>query len=237
LFLKPSFGSSNFWVICCVTRPCVVPSGRFIVFVTGYVGANFCLLKLGWRVSRLLCRRNEQNLCQVLQDCLPAGGAEMPRQGMSFLHSRKVMSDEWERNRNVDYRCEEGRFTMSASTRDHLKPRYALQENGGQFGDGYKKLRRTLFFWMSSISESHWWNLLHKEVKSWDFSTWFWWFWLEYFFERGSRCLINDINVASWLTKHFSVFPHEVYDSRTVPLSLFRPGTRAVSSAPSAEWR
>ncbi len=91
---------------------------------------------------------------------------------------------------------------------------------------------------MSSMSESHWWYLFHKEVKSLDSTTWFriWQFqtlaskavssnaspgWTVRFLggndrgflkEGGKQDLPKNTNVASWLAKFFSVFTSIVYD-------------------------
>ncbi len=75
------------------------------------------------------------------------------------------------------------------------------------------------------MSESHWWYLFHKEVKSWDSTTWFrilqfqtpawkrylqmhlpterfiFWGWSSRVSERGNQRLSNSTNVASWIVK------------------------------------
>ncbi len=88
---------------------------------------------------------------------------------------------------------------------------------------------------MSSMSESHWWYLFHKEVKSWVSTTWFriwqfqttakssifkcifwlngsfFWGWWSGFSERGSQDLSNGTNVVSWFASFISVFTSIVY--------------------------
>jgi hypothetical protein len=53
----------------------------------------------------------------------------------------------------------------------NFKPWLALQQwnKGWSWNKNLKNAR----IWMSSISESHWWHLFHKEVKSLDSTTWF----------------------------------------------------------------
>ncbi len=62
-------------------------------------------------------------------------------------------------------------FTGVRKLRVNSKPRFAFQQwNRGWYCD--KKLKKAPIG-MSSMSENHWWYLFHKEVKSWDFTTWF----------------------------------------------------------------
>ncbi len=101
---------------------------------------------------------------------------------------------------------------------------------------------------MSSTSGSHWCYLFHKEVKSWDSTTWFriWQFqtpawkrylqkhplaerfvfagWWSGFSERGSQDLSNGTNVASQLANFSSVCTSVVYGYRTaICILLYLP--------------
>ncbi len=40
-------------------------------------------------------------------------------------------------------------------------------------GSSWNKKLTSAFIWTRSMSESHWWYLFHKAVKSWDSTTWF----------------------------------------------------------------
>ncbi len=70
----------------------------------------------------------------------------------------------------IDYRCEDGRFSVSASCVTIWNPHLLSSSK-----TGVKPVIRRwkTLIWLSSMSESHWWYLFHKEVKSWASTTWF----------------------------------------------------------------
>ncbi len=99
--------------------------------------------------------------------------------------------------------------------RENLKSRFAFQ----QWNKGWswnKKLKKALI-WISLMPETHWRYVFHKQVKSWDFKTWFrfWQFrtpaWKRYL----QMHLLAERFVFSWwwsyLSNFISVFTSIVY--------------------------
>ncbi len=71
-------------------------------------------------------------------------------------------------NKDIDYRCETSSFFIVQELRDKLKPWFAFQGRETGVNRGIKTWKeKKKKNWMSSMSESHWWYLLYKEVKSW----------------------------------------------------------------------
>ncbi len=56
--------------------------------------------------------------------------------------------------------------------RNNFKPRFAFERWNRDYSWN-KKLKKKTPIWISLMSENHWWYLFHKEVKSWDSTTWF----------------------------------------------------------------
>ncbi len=71
---------------------------------------------------------------------------------------------------SIDYRCEHGRFwCLRVAWQFKARTRFSAVKQGLILEkEAVKEL-----IWMSLRSESHWWYLFHKEVKSWDSTTWF----------------------------------------------------------------
>jgi hypothetical protein len=70
-----------------------------------------------------------------------------------------------------DYRCEDGRVPVTANCLHFQTPiRFPAMKHG--LGLEYKAKKKSLL-WMKLMSESHWWNLFNKDVKSWDSTTCF----------------------------------------------------------------
>ncbi len=94
------------------------------------------------------------------------------------------------------------------------------------------------------MSENHWTYLFHKEVKSWDSTTWFriwhlqtpaykrylqmhllaqqfrfWRCWSGFSERRSQELSTNGTNVASWFAKFSSVFTSIVYNTMRVSVS------------------
>jgi hypothetical protein len=73
----------------------------------------------------------------------------------------------------IDYRCEDGRFPVSAScvTISNLD---SLSSSKTVVTPGIRSWKKKTLISLSLLmSESHWWHLLHREVKSGDWTTWF----------------------------------------------------------------
>ncbi len=70
----------------------------------------------------------------------------------------------------IDYTREDGRFPVPASYGTTSNPNLLPSSEAGVIPAirSWKTL-----IWKSLASESHWWYLLHKEVKSWDSTIWF----------------------------------------------------------------
>ncbi len=70
---------------------------------------------------------------------------------------------------NTNYRCEDGRFLVSAScvTIQNLQ-----QGNKAKSWNKKLKIKKALI-WLSVMWESYWWHIVCEKVKSWDFTTWF----------------------------------------------------------------
>ncbi len=72
---------------------------------------------------------------------------------------------------HIDYRCEYGRFPVSASCLTTSNPGL-LSSSETRVSPGIKNWKKNSYTWVSLILESHWWHLFHKEVKSQDSTTW-----------------------------------------------------------------
>jgi hypothetical protein len=67
-------------------------------------------------------------------------------------------------------RCEDDRFLVSTSCVTISNPvKLSRSETG--VNPGIRSWKISLI-WISSMSETYWWNLFHKEVKSWGSTTW-----------------------------------------------------------------
>jgi hypothetical protein len=65
-------------------------------------------------------------------------------------------------------------FSGVRKLRDNFKPRFAFQQQNSGYARNKKlKKKKTLISLSLLMSESHWWHLLHREVKSGDWTTWF----------------------------------------------------------------
>ncbi len=71
---------------------------------------------------------------------------------------------------HIYYMCEDCPFMVTASCVTISNPN-SLFISETRVNPGIRIWKALI--WMSSMSESHWWYLFHKELKSWDSPTWF----------------------------------------------------------------
>ncbi len=70
----------------------------------------------------------------------------------------------------IDYKCEDGRFSVPARCVTISNPN-SLSSCETGVNPGLRSWNARM--WLSSMSGSHWWHLFHKEVKTWESTSWF----------------------------------------------------------------
>ncbi len=74
---------------------------------------------------------------------------------------------------NVDYRCEDVYFSFpNLACHFQIPIRFFTVKQGLILGWELRSWKNFLI-WLSFMLESHWWNIFHKEFKSWNYTVWF----------------------------------------------------------------